>query len=170
MSRVEWIVCERSGRWAAAVRAALGRSAWPPSNVPRVYEVRQLGELRERLAERPDGLALVEAQRESFGDTLAWLAEAVRENRSAQFIALVDRGVWGSVEQGAVTRQRDRRLVVVALREAGAADVVTSPRQLGGLLALGERHASLRATERGGPASTISIAEWAWASLPWQTE
>jgi hypothetical protein len=170
MSRVEWIVCERSGRWAAAVRAALGRSAWSPSAVPRVYEVRQLVEMKERLAERPDGLALVEVQRENFGDTLTWLAKASQENRSARFVALVDRGVWGSVEQGAVSRQRNRRLVVAALREAGAADVVTSPRQLGGILALGERHASLRATECGGPTPEISIADWAWASLPWQAE
>jgi hypothetical protein len=92
MSRVEWIVCERSGRWAAAVRAALGRSAWSSSAVPRVYEVRQLGELRERLAERPDGLALVEVQRENFGDVLTWLADAARENRSARFVQKIGFG------------------------------------------------------------------------------
>ena len=84
MSRVEWIVCERSGRWAAAVRAARSADRLGRLRTFRAFmKCGNWSELRERLAERPDGLALVEAQRENFGDTLAWLAEAVRENRSS---------------------------------------------------------------------------------------
>jgi hypothetical protein len=170
MSHVEWIVCERTGRWATALRMALGRSGWPPQSVPRLFEVRQLGELAARLDMRPDSLALVEVQRASFADVLIWLAEAGREHRRARFVALVDRGVWESIGSGLASRRCDRRPVVDALREAGADEVVTSPRQLQGVLALGRRHASLRAVHPNSLSAQMSIAAWAWQSLPWQED
>lgn len=162
MSRVEWIVCERSGRWAAALRVALRRSSWLTSAVPRLYEVRQLGEMTERLDTRPDAIALVEVQPTSLGDVLDWLTRSRRELRQAHFAALLDRS--------AALHPRDRKSVIDVLREAGAAEVITSPRQLAAVLALGQRHAALRAVESGRLMPGMSMAEWAWSSLPWQRE
>ncbi len=170
MSRVNWIVCERSGRWATALRAALGRSGWPPSSVPRIFEVRQLGELATRLDARPSDMALVEVQRAHVFEVLEWLAEAGRLYRRARLVALVDRGVWESLDTDSAAGRRDRQPMIDVLREAGAAEVVTSPRQLQGILELGRRHASLRAAGFDGPSARMSIAEWVWASLPWQAE
>jgi hypothetical protein len=152
------------------LRAALGRSGWPQQSVPRVFEVRQLGELATRLDTRPDDMALVEVQRANLFDVLEWLAEVGRLYRRARLIALVDRGVWESLETDPATGRRERQQVVDALRAAGATEVITSPRQLQGILALGRRHASLRAAGLDGPPAQMSIAEWAWASLPWQAE
>src|SRR5262245_47205189 len=104
MRQVEWIVCERSGRWAAAIRSAVSRSSWPSSDIPRIYEVRQLTDLKERLEVRPEVIALVESQRENFADVLFWLAEAVQDHRSARFVALVDRRIWESA--GHMARSR----------------------------------------------------------------
>ena len=170
MSRVDWVVCERSGQWAGALRAALGRSGWSQSAVPRVFEVRQLGELTAQLDRRPDDLALVEVRRENVSAVLEWLAGAGRNYRRARVVALVDRGLWESEECEPEAWRRDRRQVVDALFEAGAAEVVTSPRQLQGVLRLGRLQASLREADLRAPTAGESIEERAWASLPWQAD
>jgi hypothetical protein len=170
MSRVDWVVCERSGQWTGALRAALGRSGWSQSAVPRVFEVRQLGELTAHLDKRPDDLALVEVRRENVSAVLEWLAVAGRNYRRARVVALADRSLWESEESEPEAGRRDRQQVVDALFEAGAAEVVTSPRQLQGALRLGQRQASLRVADLEAPTAWQSIEEWAWLSLPWQDE
>jgi hypothetical protein len=170
MSRPEWTLCERSGRWAAALRAALGRTGWPLASLPKIVEVRQLDELTARLEARPDRLALVEVKRGGFADLLVWLSTANRAFPRARFVALVDRGVYEWVDIDPALRRRSRQSVVDTLHEAGAIEVVTSPLQLAALLSLGRQHGLLRSARVDGPAANASIAEWAWASLPWQEE
>jgi len=170
MSRIEWIVCERSRHWSTALSTALGRADWTPRSVPRLFEVRQLSELTTRLDARPDSLAVVEVQRANLSDALVWLAEAGRLYPLARFAALAERELCASVESGPASRPGHRQPVIDALREAGAGEVVTSPRQLQGILALGRRHASLRAVRHDSPPADTSIAAWVWQSLPWQDE
>jgi len=50
----------------------------------------------------------------------------------------------------------------------GAAEVVESPRQLCGLLALHNRLTAARGPIFSGLADRQSFAEWAWSTLPWQ--
>jgi hypothetical protein len=168
MSRLEWILCERSGRWAAALRAALRRTDSPMETMPKIYEVRQLDELASRLEARPDHLALVEVERHRFGDILSWLASACRIQRHARFVALANRDVCDPLGIDPASRRRARQAVIDALREAGASEVVMSPFQLNSLLALGAQHAFLRTSRLDSPSENVSITQWAWASLPWQ--
>jgi hypothetical protein len=170
MNLLELIVCERSGRWAAALRSAVGRTAWARASAPRIFEVRQLDELAAHLDSRSSPMALVEVERERFGDMLIWLARASRANARARFVALMHRSVCEHLAIDTALRRHRRQLVTDALREAGTSEVVTSTLQLGTLLALGRQHALLRSARLDHESARMSISEWAWASLPWQEE
>jgi hypothetical protein len=52
---------------------------------------------------------------------------------------------------------------------AGAVDVTDSPRQLRQVLAVGRRHATAPVDPPPGLDDRQSLAEWAWALLPWQS-
>ena len=127
---VEWIVCERTSRWASALRMAVGL----PSDLPhRLRELRHLAELDAELAERPTALAAIEVHRGNFADLLAWLPASPRaalptpaRSRSARSFAL------GSRSAKSATR----------CVEAGAQAIATSPRRLDAIVALAVRHAA----------------------------
>jgi hypothetical protein len=170
MTPAIWVVCERKGRWAGALRAALSRTGWPPSSVPRLREVRQLAELSPRLESHADQLVLVEVERATFGSVLEWLASICRRHRGARVVALLNRDVWDSDIADSRVRRRIRRAAIDALFEAGASDVSTSPRQLQAILALGRRCNSHRSMSRDVPGAQLSIADAVWASLPWQDD
>lgn len=170
MSRCEWIVCERSGRWAATLRMALGRQTTASDPLPRLHEVRSLGELTARLDARPSSLGLIEVHYGNLGAALAWLAEAVRRCPQARFVALLDHSLVHFQETMASSRHDDRHNVRDALLEAGAADVAHSPRHLQGVLALGRRQAAFQSGHHVAPTEEESFEAWAWASLPWQAE
>jgi hypothetical protein len=127
-------------------------------------------ELTERLAERDHRLALVEVHRETLAHLLTWLWQNGDEYRNVRIVALLDRAVWTSASSDPACELRDRERVIDALREAGAVDVVISPRNLQAILALGQQLASERAKQSDVLATRLSIEEWAWASLPWQGE
>jgi hypothetical protein len=55
-----------------------------------------------------------------------------------------------------------------ALREAGAIDVVFSPRHLGPLIKLGRRHAASVLRRHVSNDIELSFTVRAWAALPWQ--
>ena len=151
MSRAEWIVCERTSRWASALRLALAAEDAPP----RVRELRHLAELDAELLARPTALAAIEIHRGNFAQLLAWLPTARGRHTSACSIALVYRSLADELER-----------VTAALLEAGAQAIATSPRRLNAILSLGRQHA--RIAEIGGP--NAPLHEAVWASLPWQAE
>jgi len=159
MTQCEWIVCERSGRWAAALRLAIARQRTSPIGKQPLHEVRSLQELAARLAERPRAVALVEVRRTNLAETLAWLAEAGPTYPKARFVVLVDReesdGEVGSGMTG-------------VLLAAGAVGVADSPRRLQHVLAVGQRHFASQGRMPNGLGENQSLAEWAWALLPWQ--
>jgi hypothetical protein len=159
MTLSEWIVCERDGRWAAALRMAIARQVTPLTGNQPVHEVRSLPELSARLAERPGALALVEVQRINFAETLSWLAEAGLTYPGARFIALVDR------EQSGGKAQSD---MAGALLAAGAVGVVDSPRRLQHIRSVGQRHFASQGRMPDSVGENQSFAEWAWGLLPWQ--
>lgn len=145
---INLLICELSGRWAAALRMALERSATtgrrPPS---RIQEVRRLAELVTAIDENPTALPLVEVQPDNLTSILALLAQF--SDQSIPIVALVD----------------DSQSVDV-LYEAGAAFVVETPRQITAALKL----AIHLATSPNSPTvdESASIADWAHAALPWQ--
>jgi hypothetical protein len=159
MTQSEWIVCERNGRWTAALRTAIARQDTPLTGNQPVHEVRSLPELSARVAERPGALALVEVHRINIAETLSWLAEAGLTYPGARFVALVDR------HQSDGTAQSD---MAGALLAAGAVGVADSPRRLQHVLSVGRRHFASQGRMPDGVSENQSLAEWAWGLLPWQ--
>ena len=161
----KWAICEQSGRWAAALRIAFARLPKDQSP-PRLFEVRTLGELSTHLEEHRHDLALVEVGRENLIGVVQQLMH--RSRRLAQFVALLEDRIDQGHSAAAITREPGTQPVVDLLWEAGVAEVVESPRQLGGLLALHNRLTAARGSIFNGPAGRQSFADWAWSTLPWQ--
>lgn len=151
----QWVVCETSGRWTAALRIALARRAARLNFTPRIVEVRSLAELAVQVRERADFLGLVEVRRENFSAVLEFLANAA--SRRHRFTVLLDN-----------TQLQQQRLAADALWEAGAIEVIGSPRNLHIILSLAEAHAA-HCSKRIAPSLEVqTLAERAWAALPWQ--
>jgi hypothetical protein len=149
MNRIELVVCERSSRWASALRLSFAASGTPF----RLRETRHLEELAVELAERPACLAAIEFDHTNFAAALAELTVIRKKFPDVRTIALLDRSLMS--EFAAV---RD------AVVEAGAAAVAASPRGLNSILALSERHAATKRTKDDGMPLVARI----WATLPWQ--
>jgi hypothetical protein len=169
MSNYEWIICERLGVWAAGLRMAIARRGPGTTGTPRIYEVRTLEGLNERLAAKPDSLVLVELHPGNVSQVLSWSAKLATLHRQARFIGLVDRSLaapdYGNLGSSASHSSR----LVDALLEAGAREIIFSPRQLPRILATAIKHAELWESRRRTTGLHQSITAWAWSLLPWQT-
>ena len=168
MKRSEWIVCERTSRWAAGVRTTASRHATTGQSTTRVVEVRTLGELAARLGEQPTSLALIEVHEGNLANVLAWLTDAQGTYPHARFVALLDHPLADHDEAWPVVHPDKRHDVVGALLEAGAVDVADSPRHLHSFLAIAERHRVLVATNKAPSTENLPLLEWARSQLPWQ--
>lgn len=146
-----WIICEKSGRWAAALRVSLERRKHTPFT-SRILETRSLAELDLAIKEHKAAFVLVEVRPESMADVLSFLTK--RNWGTAQVVAMLEFGG---------ERSTDFRLATDALLEAGAIEVIESSRQLGAVLEIAERQPQNYWTEHTG-----TIADRAWAALPWQ--
>lgn len=109
------IACERSGRWAAALRRELVE----------VYETRGLAECWEMLARWPASFLVVELPEHDVAPLVDYLAMLEREFPLAR---------------AAVVADRRRQAYQWLLREAGAVHFVTSPRELATLAQAIRRH------------------------------
>jgi hypothetical protein len=165
MSERDWIICERTGRWAAAIRVWAARREATAGREPRIYETRSLEELAGQLAARSASFVFMEVHSSNLSDVLSWLAEKSRQFPRAHFAALLDR-----------TAARPENLrwsphtneVPDALLEAGAAEIVDSPRRLQQVFAVAEKHAAIVRSSLSTSAHEQSIADWAWSQIPWQ--
>jgi hypothetical protein len=146
-----WIICEKSGRWAVALRIALERRKCELPG-PRILETRSLAELDIAIKEHEATFVLVEVRPESTADILSYLAK--NGSRRARLVAMLE---------FAGERSADCRLVADALLEGGAVEVIESPRQLSAVLGIAER----RPRQAWGEQAE-TIADRAWAALPWQ--
>ena len=89
MSRVEWVVCERTSRWASALRMSFAASDVPY----RLREVRYLAELEAELVDRPTCLAAIEFDRTNFAAALALLPVIRQRFPGVRSVALLDRSL-----------------------------------------------------------------------------
>jgi hypothetical protein len=168
MKRGDWIVCERTSRWAAGLRIAADRHAITAKSQLRVVEVRSLVELAARLDELPTALALVEVRRENFAPVLAWLPDAQARHPYARFYALLDHPPATENENWPATPVGENPDVASVLVEAGAVGVADSPRHLHDVLSIAERHRALVAVDSSSSACDQPLLEWAKSLLPWQ--
>jgi hypothetical protein len=135
------IVCERTGRWAVALRRELADAG------VRVYETRHLSDCWEQLGQSPASFVVVELTAASAGGLLRRMLGQHREFPLARLAVVADRSLaayeW-------------------LMREAGAVDFARSPRQLGPLARLACRHLAQAA------APPATFADRLWAGLPWK--
>jgi hypothetical protein len=132
------IVCERSGRWAVALRRELADV--------RVYETRSLVDCFGVLAEAPASFLIVELTGGSAAALLERMARLGRDFPLARMAVVADRSLAG---------------YEWLMREAGAVHFVCSVRQSGPLARLALRHLAQ------APAPPRSLTEQIWAGLPW---
>jgi hypothetical protein len=168
-----WLVCERTTRWTAALRILLE----PHQSSARrgrvlLDEVRTLQECTSRTREISITLVFVEVTTTNVAQVLSWLADISCSMPRCQYIALVDHQF--DLFDTVIAEQRANAATsetVAALREAGATDVVLSPRQLKSILpsanCVGQ---SASSPEFAGPEPGQSVEAWAWNLLPWQDE
>jgi DNA-binding response OmpR family regulator len=133
------IVCEQTGRWAAALRLALENERL------RIVETRSLAECGERLEESPEALVAVELTPANLDAVLEWLLNFERNFPDARVVVLADRGLEG---------------YELLARELGAVHFTTSPRQLDQMIPL------VRAFQPRRPGE-LSPTEQILADLPW---
>jgi hypothetical protein len=138
-SAAKLIVCERTGRWAVAMRRELADAG------VRVWETRALADCRDELIENPASFVIVELG-SSSGGVLRFLASISRRFPAARVAVVADRS------------RADYELL---MREAGAVHFVYSPRRIGMLARLACRHLAQ------APSTQHSFAERIWSSLPW---
>jgi hypothetical protein len=161
-----WIVCEQSGHWAAAMRTEFARSPSVPF-VPRLLEVRSLTELTERLVEQENCLGLIEVRHVNLAEVLKLLSGAAAR-RPARFVALLDRSLRQSSRANSTPRDMHVNEIVDALWEAGAAEVIETPRHLSGLIAISKRVANADRPTSGRSVEGEPIEDWALSFIPWQ--
>jgi hypothetical protein len=141
MSQARVILCEKTGRWAAALRRALGKGSVP------VSETLSLSQCGDALQDAPGSLIAVEVSPLALETVLRLIAHARRSDPFARFVAL----------QGAELDSAEP-----LLREAGAVEVLHSVREAPALALLARRHLAL--APRAEPSLSETIAE----RLPWK--
>ena len=134
------IVCEKDGRWSAALRAALGR------RVPRISETRSLTQAAAALAESPCSLLAVEANDANLSSVIDLVARIAIDYPRAKVVALIG---------------PDMAAAEALLRESGAIDVLDSLRHAPRLARLAQRHHAL------APSEPLGVRQTAWQRLPW---
>lgn len=161
----KWVVCEESGRWTAAIRVAFSR--WSKVQIaPRLYEARTVGELSTHLDEAGCDLALVEVGQQNLSEVLQLMAH--RGSHSPRLVALLDNVVPHGHTGTAISGEPSTQAVADLLWEAGAVEIIATPRQTCGLLALHNRLVVARGSIPVDSVESRSFAEWAWSTLPWQ--
>jgi len=136
-----WIVCERNGRWAEALRNELA------DRDDIVRETRLADELLAELdRSRTATVAVVELCHERLDAMLDLLAATARAGADVLSVAVA---------------QHDLAGCEMLAREAGAAEFVTSPLQLPALVKVAARHHACAVQHDAG------LKERIWSVLPW---
>src|SRR3954468_11538996 len=144
-----WLVCESTGRWAAALRQAIDRSSHKSAHTTSqsIRETRNIAAFKAAISERPATLNLLEVRTEDYAAVLDLLSS--NSSRHLPIVVLLE-----------------DNLPPDALREAGALAVIDSPRRISSALDLANQISSTQSRQYA--VEHVSIADWAWAALPWQ--
>ena len=135
-----WVVCERSGAWAVALRREAA------SQELRLYETRSLADAWAVLDRSPATFLVVEltdANAESLVERVAGMERRFPHARAA------------------VVAERSLARYEWLVREAGAVWFAVSPRDLRPIVALASRHL------QRAPCPPRDLAQQFWSSLPW---
>lgn len=139
MTAARLIVCERSGRWAAAFRRMAA------DDLP-LRETRSFEQVERELEKLPASVAAIEINGVSAARIASQLAAWTTRYSAARFLLLAEADVADSEPE---------------LREAGACHVVYSSRELAATVELVRRHLAR------APRPELSLEESILAALPW---
>ena len=134
------IVCEKTNRWAMALRAALGRSPL------QVVETRGLTACDAALAEAPASLVAIEITAANLEPAVDFVVQAGRRFPRALFVALV-------AEETADSER--------LMQEAGAVDVIGSVLNAPRVARVARRHFAL------APPQELDVHELVRQRMPW---
>jgi hypothetical protein len=140
MSSCRLIVFERSGHWAAALRAP-GLSGLPP-----VVETRSLAACSDALVQWPASLVALEATASSSDTVRTWIVEQLRVQQRAAMVALL---------------APEAANAELMFREAGAVDVIASVLDVPRIARLAKRCAAR------APDSEPTFEQFVAEMLPW---
>jgi hypothetical protein len=141
MATARLLVCEKTGRWAAALRREVAGSAL------RVVESRSLAECRREVERSPASFVLVELTGANVVKIVEWIESVLREFPELRI---------------AVLGHREAREHEAQVREAGAIYVAFSPRRLGPVVRMARRRLAL------APQEELTFREKLWKRLPWK--
>jgi hypothetical protein len=140
------IVCEKSSRWAAALRGAVGAER------PRVVETRSIPGCEEALAESPAALVAVETTVTNLPSVVEFIAHLNERFPRAKVVALLAEEVAGA---GAL------------LREAGAIDAVCSVIETPRVASLAQRQLQQQPRRESEPSEFVAdCMPWPSAATP----
>jgi hypothetical protein len=135
------ILCEKTGRWATALRAASGQGPLL------LTETRSLGQCAAALQAAPSALIAIEVTAASLETVADFLLRNTRLYPAARFVGLLDHGLEAAQ---------------LLLREAGAVDVLLSLHDAPCLAKTAARHAAL------APPQELGLRESIAQRLPWK--
>jgi len=141
MTAAKIIVCEKSPRFAVALRSSGGQT------LP-LIEIRGLTQCEHALAEAPASLAAIEITAANLTSALPFISRIARHFPRARWVAMI---------------RPELAQAASLLREAGALDVLSSTLEAPRLARLARRHLALI------PAADESLAEWIGGQMPWST-
>ena len=144
-TRSRVILCEQQRQWAGPVRQQLS-GATRPVNESWLCEVRQLEECSALLCRWPGSLLAVEVDQHRLEAALSWVDRWDRGFPDARIVVLC---------------RRCPDLVIAALREAGAIDVLCYTREARRIVELAVRHFAHL------PEVAESVVEQMQGRLPW---
>jgi hypothetical protein len=142
MALARLVVCEKSGRWAVALRRELA------SRPLRVYESRSLADCRRELEVSPASVVALEVSTANAAALGEWIERASREFPQARFVVI---GARDAVEWE------------WWMREAGAIAAEFSPRRLGPIVRLARRHLA------AAPEEVLTFGEAVRRRMPWRS-
>jgi hypothetical protein len=140
MPTARLILCEKTSRWAVALRRVLG----PQSGV--IVETRSLADCGRELAVAPASIVGVECTTENLDRVLTSLGDWSRHFAAARFVALGDVALEPACP---------------LLQEAGCVSVLHSPPQARSLARMALRHLA------SAPQADLPLEESLVANLPW---
>lgn len=138
------IVCEKTGSWAAAIRREPGNRGLL------IRETRSLADCWVEVAVSPESLVAVEATRANLATLVSGLLQLSRQHPHARAVVLAARSM--------------RRCEWI-VREASAAHVLFSTRQIGILVRLAHRHLTER--QRASSQLDEDLRALIFKRLPW---
>ena len=134
------VVCERTGRWAVALRRELAGVGL------RVWETRSMVDCGTLLVESPASFVVLELSVSKIEETLDFIRHWQAEFPLFRFAMVAD---------------RDLATYKWLMLEAGAVDCICSVRKIGALAQTACRHLAQV------PPLPQSLTERIWANLPW---